>query len=258
MSDFRGKFASFRGPGGLLTGAAVVSMKSRPARFVLYRNEFDPAGVFRVKHGNAHLCSFRASTEAEALELLPELAEALTRKSVERYPGEQNDARLVQGALEALFSRQATVTSYADGRTEIEPNRIKQVVRAIGDERFAQTANAALIVFGPDGRKYFNEARARRKRGDGTFLDREVERLYREKISFESRDGDPSYRWQVVFLSRFVSLKSRYIENKINATFWPWVACELLGAFKIFKIRETPKLETLQNFASKHNLQAPR
>ena len=79
-----------------------------------------------MNHGNAHLCSFRASTEAEALELLPELAEALTRKSVERYPGEQNDTRLVQGALEALISKQATITSYA-GRTEIEPNRIKQV-----------------------------------------------------------------------------------------------------------------------------------
>lgn len=257
--EFKGGFASHRGPGGLWHGMAVTEFSTKPLEFILRRKKSDPKGVYRVTHGKTHVCSYKAASDTEALELLPAVANALTRQShaVERYPGENHDKNLVQGALERITAKQATITTAKDGRPEIEPNRIKHVVKAIGTEHFKTVSDAALLVYGPDGQRHFNEARRRIKHGDGTAQDQHVEKLWRDKLEFDAYDGDPSYRWQLVFLSRFVSLKSEYKNQNINATFWPWFFCELIEDLKKLKIVEIPSDGTLRNFASKHGFKAP-
>jgi len=264
QAEFKGGFTAFRGPGDLWTGAVVTDFKTRPGAYTLHRDKADPAGVYRVKYGHVHVCSFKADSCAEAMKLLPAVAgdldAAQRRHTPERYPGENHDVELVQLALRKITAKQATITTVKDGQPEIEPNGIKHVVKAIGTEHFKAVADAALLVYGPEGRTKFNEARRRIKTGNGTEQDKHVEKLWREKLAFDYGDGDPSYRWQLVFLSRFVSLKSDYINQFFNATatFWPWVLCELIEDLKKLKIVEIPSAGTLKNFASKHNLKAPR
>lgn len=239
--DYRGGFIHYRKEETQFVSVVTdINFSPQPgAEYILRRHAEDPRGIFRITLNGTCICCYKARSKAKALKALPGVVEAITGYSrraqvVELYPGELDDKEAVHKAMEELAKRHAST--------------IRDVAKTVGTNDFQLIAEANNIAQ-TEGRKRLDDKR----------LQKEVERIYRSK---DEREADRkamgrirSYRWKTVFLSRFVELKARYIQES-NLTYWPWLVCELEPELREIGV-EMPPIGTLKNYASKCGLKAP-